>query len=35
MGMARAKIKLENPKRAKLKAIEADALVIQISPPAR
>ena len=27
MGIARAKIKLENPKRANLKAIEADALV--------
>ena len=27
MGIARAKIKLENPKRAGLKAIEADALV--------
>jgi clan AA aspartic protease len=27
MGIARAKIKLENPKRASLKAIEADALV--------
>ena len=27
MGIARAKIKLENPKHARLKAIEADALV--------
>jgi clan AA aspartic protease len=27
MGIARAKIKLENPKRANLKAIETDALV--------
>ena len=27
MGIARAKIKLDNPKRAGLKAIEADALV--------
>jgi clan AA aspartic protease len=27
MGIARAKIKLENPKRANLKAIEMDALV--------
>jgi len=27
MGIARAKIKLENPKRSGLKAIEADALV--------
>jgi clan AA aspartic protease len=27
MGLARVKIKLENPKRASLKAVEADALV--------